>query len=263
MNKKLLIVGNWKCNPVTQKEAEHLFVSIKKEIKKINEVEVVVCPPSIYSFLFKQGKNKSKDNEIQLGAQNCFWENKGSYTGELSSLMLKDFECKYILIGHSERRDYFKEADNEINKKIKSVLKNRLKPILCVGEKSRDSFDSEGKPINEMSLIISEQVEKGLAGVSQSRISDVVIAYEPVWAIGTGIPCLPDDAMKAALLIKKTLTNLYSRSIAEKVKILYGGSVISQNAVDYIKSASMDGLLIGGASLNASEFVRIINKVVL
>jgi len=113
-----------------------------------------------------------------------------------------------------------------------------------------------------MSLIVSEQIEKGLAGISQSRIPDVIIAYEPVWAIGTGIPCLSDDAMKAALLIKKTLTNLYNRSIAERVKILYGGSVISQNAVDYIEDANMDGLLIGGSSLNASEFIKIINRII-
>ena len=255
MNKKLLIVANWKCNPSTQKEAEHLYISVKKEIKKLDEVETIICPPFVYLSLFKQ-------DIIQLGAQNCFWENKGAYTGEISPLMIKDLECKYIIVGHSERRGYFNEIDDDINRKIKSVLKNRLKPIFCVGEKSRDSFDSEGKPINEMSLVVSEQIEKGLAGISQSRIPDIVIAYEPVWAIGTGVPCLPDDAMKAALLIKKTLTGLYNRSIAERVKILYGGSVISQNAIDYIKGANMDGLLIGGASLNASEFIKIINKVI-
>jgi len=255
MSKKLLIIANWKCNPSTKKEAEHLFVSVKKEIKKLDEVEIVICPPFIYLSLFKQ-------DVIQLGAQNCFWENKGAYTGEISPLMIKDFGCKYIIVGHSERREYFNEADNDINKKIKSVLKNRLKPIFCVGEKSRDSFDSDGKPINEMSLIVSEQIEKGLTGISQSRIPDVIIAYEPIWAIGTGVPCLSDDAMKAALLIKKTLTGLYNRSIAERVKILYGGSVISQNAIDYIKGANMNGLLIGGSSLNASEFIKIINRVI-
>ena len=255
-NNKLLIVANWKCNPATQKEAEHLFISVKREIKKIDEVETVICPPSIYLSLFKQ-------KVIQLGAQNCFWEDKGAYTGEISSSMIKDFGCKYIIVGHSERRGYFNETDGEVNKKIKSILKNRLKPIFCVGEKDRDSFDSEGKLINEMSFIVSEQIEKGLIGISQSKIQDIAIAYEPVWAIGTGVPCLPDDAMKAALLIKKTLTGLYSREIAERVKILYGGSVISQNAIDYIKEANMDGLLIGGASLNASEFVKIIKRVII
>ena len=255
MNNKLLIVANWKCNPATQKEAEHLFISVKKEIKKIDKVETVICPPSIYLSLFKQ-------DVLQLGAQNCFWEDKGAYTGEVSPLMIKDFGCKYIIVGHSERRGYFNETDNEVNKKIKSILKNRLKPIFCVGEKDRDSFDSQGKLMNEMSLIVSEQIEKGLVGIPQGKISDIVIAYEPVWAIGTGIPCLSDDAMKAALLIKKTLTGLYSREIAERVKILYGGSVISQNAVDYIKEANMDGLLIGGASLNASEFIKIISRVI-
>ena len=132
MNNKLLIVANWKCNPATQKEAEHLFISVKKEIKKIDKVETVICPPSIYLSLFKQ-------DVLQLGAQNCFWEDKGAYTGEVSPLMIKDFGCKYIIVGHSERRGYFNETDNEVNKKIKSILKNRLKPIFCVGEKDRDS----------------------------------------------------------------------------------------------------------------------------
>ena len=149
-----------------------------------------------------------------------------------------------------------------INKEIKAALKVRLKPILCVGEQNRDSFDSEGGSINEMSLIVGEQVEKGLRDITQARVTDIIIAYEPVWAIGTDTPCLPDDAMKAALLIKKTLTGLYNRSIAERVKILYGGSVMSQNAIDYIKEANMDGLLIGGASLNATEFIKIVNRII-
>jgi len=258
MNKKILIIANWKCNPSTQKEAEHLFTAVKKGIKKSDKTEIIICPPFPYLSLFKK-----KTNAIQLGAQNCFWEDKGAFTGEVSSLMLKDIECKYVIIGHSERRNYFKESDVEINRKIKSVLKNRLKPILCVGEKDRDSFNPEGHPINEMSLIVGEQIKKGLADISQTKIPDIIIAYEPIWAIGTGLPCLPDDAMKAALLIKKTLTGLYNRSIAERVKIIYGGSVVSQNAIDYIKEANMDGLLIGGASLNANEFTKIINKIAL
>ena len=258
MNKKILIIANWKCNPSTQKEAEHLFTAVKKGIKKSDKTGIIICPPFPYLSLFKK-----KTNTIQLGAQNCFWEDKGAFTGEVSSLMLKDIECKYVIIGHSERRNYFKESDVEINRKIKSVLKNRLKPILCVGEKDRDSFNPEGHPINEMSLIVGEQIKKGLADISQTKIPDIIIAYEPIWAIGTGLPCLPDDAMKAALLIKKTLTGLYNRSTAERVKIIYGGSVVSQNAIDYIKEANMDGLLIGGASLNANEFTKIINKIAL
>lgn len=258
MNKKILIIANWKCNPSTKKEANHLFETIKKGLKKSDQAEIVICPPFVYLPFLSQIKGK---NFIEIGAQNCFWEDKGAYTGEVSSLMVKDLECKYVIIGHSERRVCFKESNVEINRKIKAALKNRLKPIFCIGEKDRDSFDSQGELINEMSLIVGEQIEKGLSGIAQAKIPDIVIAYEPVWAIGTGIPCLPNDAMKASLLIKKTLTNLYNRSIAERTMVIYGGSVISQNASDYISEANMDGLLIGGASLNASEFIKIINKI--
>lgn len=250
---KLLIVANWKMNPASQKEAEHLFVAIGKEINRIKDMEIVICPPSVYL-------NLTKDSFI-LGGQDCYWENKGAYTGEISPLMLKNSGCQYVIIGHSERRKCFQETDEMVNKKIKAALKNRLKPILCVGEEARDSFDSQGHPLNEMSLVIGQQIEKDLAGIAAARIREVVIAYEPIWAIGTGTACSPDDTMKAALFIKKTLTKLYNRTIAEKVKILYGGSVTSQNAADYIKKAAMDGLLIGGASLNATEFLKIVESL--
>lgn len=257
---KPLIIANWKMNPATRKEARHLFEVVRKGIKGIKEVEVVICPP----FVWLTNIEISKYRNINLGAQDCFWEEKGAYTGEISPLMLKDLGCQYVIIGHSERRQYFGQTDEMINKKIKAALKARLKPILCVGEKIRDTFDSEGRPLNEMSLVVKEQLEKDLSGVSIGRISDIIVAYEPVWAISTsnGLACSPDEAMKAALLIKKILTKLYTRQVAEQVRILYGGSVNSQNAADYIKGAGMAGLLVGGASLNASEFVKIVEKVV-
>ncbi|MBU1289763.1 triose-phosphate isomerase [Patescibacteria group bacterium] len=255
MSKEPLIIANWKCNPASKKEAEHLFGVLKKELRRIKKTEVVICPPFIFSSLFPARCS------LKLGGQNCFWENRGAFTGEVSPLMLKNLGCEFVIIGHSERKKYFQESDLIINKKLKAVLKNRLQPILCVGEEARDAFTAEGKPLNEMSLVVGEQVEKGLSGISSSRLGEIVIAYEPVWAIGTGMPCLPNDAMKAALLIRKTLTNLYSRNIAEKVRIIYGGSVNSQNASDYTKGAAMNGLLIGGASLNASEFVKIVKDV--
>lgn len=263
---KSLIVANWKMNPVGKKEAEHLFGILKKELSKIKDTEIVICPPFVWlneiqTLNSQTGNRVSKFIKLQFGGQNCFWENKGAFTGEISPGMLKNLGCQFVIVGHSERKKYFQEDDVIINKKLKAALKNRLRPILCVGEESRDAFTAEGASINEMSLIVSEQVEKGLSGISSSRLNEVVIAYEPVWAIGTGVPCLPNDAMKAALLIKKTLTNLYSRDIAEKVRILYGGSVNSQNAIDYIKDARMNGLLIGSASLNASEFVKIVQDI--
>ena len=261
MNQKPLVIANWKMNPATQKEAEHLFVAVKKEIRKIKEAEIVICPPFVWLGKFCSLLGSDISN-FQLGSQDCFWEEKGAYTSQISPLMLKNLGCRYVIIGHSERRKYFKESDELINKKIKTALKTRLRPILCLGEEVRDTFDSQGQPLNEMSLKVSEQLEKDLTGIPVAKIREIVIAYEPIWAIGTGIPCSSDEAMKAALFIRKTLAKFYNRPIAEKVKILYGGSVTSQNAADYVKGASMNGLLVGGASLNATEFVKIVEKVV-
>lgn len=249
-----IVIANWKMNPNTQKEVERLLDSLK-EIKK-GKVEIVICPPFPYLNLIK--------DKFVLGAQDCFWESKGSYTGEVSPSMLKDLGCQYVILGHSERKKHFNETDQSINLKLKAVLGVRLKPILCVGEETRDSFNHEGRPINEMSLIIREQVEKALIDVSEERIRDIVFVYEPVWAISTeesDNPCSADDAMKASLFIRKILTQLYDRKTAEKARIAYGGSVNSRNVLEYIKEANMDGVLVGSASLNASEFIKIIEKV--
>lgn len=255
---KMLIVANWKMNPVTLEEAERLFDSISKEIKGLGQESIVICPPFIYLQQLLTSVNSKK---IAFGGQDCFYQEKGAFTGEISPLMLKTLGCQYVIIGHSERKKYFQETDEIVNKKLQLVLKNRLKPILCIGEQARDAFDSQGKSVNEMSLVVGEQLERALSGISSGRIIDVAIAYEPVWAIGTGIPCLSDDAMKAALFIRKILTNLYNRSIADRVSILYGGSVASYNVIDYTKAAGMNGVLVGGASLNATEFIKIVKKV--
>jgi len=257
MNQKPLIIANWKMNPTTQKEAEHLFRSVDKEVRKIKEAEIVICPP----FVWLPVLGASARGGPVFGAQDCFWEEKGAYTSQISPLMLKNLGCQYVIIGHSERRKYFQESDEFINRKIQTALKTRLRPILCLGEEVRDTFNSQGQPLNEMSLKVGEQLEKDLMGIPAAKIREIAIAYEPIWAIGTGIPCSSDEAMKAALFIRKTLAKLYNRSTAEKVKILYGGSVDSQNAADYIKGAGMNGLLIGGASLNATEFVKIVERV--
>ncbi len=261
MDKKPLIIANWKMNPAQEKEVDHLFGAVFHGVAEINGAEVVICPPFVYLNKFKSFL-KSHLDKIGLGAQNCFYQDKGAYTGEISPLMLKNVNCQYVIIGHSERRKYFGESDEMVNKKIKAALKAGLDPILCVGEETRDTFDSRGKPTNEMSLFVGEQLEKNLSGISSARVREISIAYEPVWAIGTDNPCSPNEAMKAALFIRKILTKLYNRQAAEKARILYGGSVTGKNAADYIKEANMDGLLVGGASLNASEFVGIIKSVV-
>ena len=177
---KPLIIANWKCNPATSQEARHLFEAIEKGIKGVKNAEVIICPPYTYLSSFKI---------LTLGAQNCHWEMKGAYTGEVSPLMLKDLGCQYVIIGHSERRKYFGESDEVINGKLKSVLKARLRPVLCVGEETRDAFglfSGEEKSVGEMSLVVQKQLEEGLKGISVGRIKDIVIAYDPLWAIGAG-----------------------------------------------------------------------------
>lgn len=248
--KKLFIIGNWKMNPGTSAEAERLFDTVEKGIRKMKDmknIEVVICPPFVWLPIisaFASGRPVA-------GGQDCSWEQGGAFTGEVSGTMLKNLGCDYVIVGHSERRKYLGEINEMINKKLLAVFKARLKPILCVGEK-------EGEDIG---LVVKNQLFEGLRNINRAQARDLIIAYEPVWAIGTGNPCQPDDVMKAALFIRQTLSKLYSRKLAEEISILYGGSVNSKIAVDYIKEAGMNGLLIGGASLDGTEFVRIIKRV--
>lgn len=207
-------------NPQTLTEAKQLFEGVKKGIKNIKNSEVIICPPFIY--LSELGI-RNKELGIKLGAQDCFWEEKGAYTGEISAIMLKNLGCQYVIIGHSERRRYLKETDEMINKKIKAVLKVKLKPILCIDKISQIPKD----------------------------IENLIIAYEPLFAIGTGKPC---DWKKA-----KEMKDKIQKVSSKNTKVLYGGSVNSQNGVSYIKQAGFDGLLIGSASLNAKEFGKIVN----
>jgi len=245
---KLLIIANWKCNPMTQKQAERIFGTVKKGIRNIKNMEVVICPPFLYLSGLKIENSKLK---IQLGAQDCFWENNGPYTGEISPEMLRNLRVAYVIIGHSERRNYFGETNEMINKKLLAAFRAGLKPVLCVGEK-------EGE---DMLLVVKEQIEEGLKGINKAQAEELVIAYEPIWAIGTGSPCSSDDAMRATLFIRQTITKIYNRKIAEEVPILYGGSVNSKIAADYIKEAKMNGLLIGGSSLAGEEFIKIVKNV--
>ena len=216
-----LIVANWKCNPITLAKAKLLFNSVKKGIKNVKNVEVVICPPFIYiPYLLKP---KTYHLNPKFGAQDCFWEEKGAYTGEVSPKMLKDLGVEYVIIGHSERRA-LGETNEMINKKIRAALKSGLKPILCIDKIS--------------------QIKKDLK-------TGVIVAYEPLFAIGTGKVCSPEKAKKMKILIKKKVN----------CPALYGGSVNSQNAADYIEKAGFDGLLVGGASLDPKEFIQIIKNV--
>jgi triosephosphate isomerase (TIM) len=231
---KKLIVANWKMNPQTLKEATVLLESIKGGTRKIcpenPTAEVVICPPFVYlpvlSELLIEG--------LSLGGQDVFYEEKGAFTGEISPLMLKNMGCGYVIIGHSERRKNQKEDDKTINKKITACLKQGLKIILCVDKTS--------------------QVRNGLKGVSGNDLENIIIAYEPLFAIGTGKACGTEQAKK----MKESIV----REIKAKIPVLYGGSVDSQNAEAYVKEAGFDGLLVGGASLKADEFNKIIEKLI-
>ncbi len=228
---KPLIIANWKMNPQTLAEAKLLFNSIKAGIKNIKKVEVVICPPFIYLPELSMPGKLSRAN-IKLGAQDTFYEKKGAFTGEISLPMLKDFGCQYVILGHSERRRYFDETDEMINKKVKAALKNGLRPILCIEKIS--------------------QIKKGIKGIIKKDLKKIILAYEPVWAIGTGRACGIPEAKKANLSIRKILK--------ENV-FLYGGSVNSQNAGDFIKKAKFQGLLVGGASLDSKEFIKLVKNV--
>ncbi|NOQ68424.1 triose-phosphate isomerase [Patescibacteria group bacterium] len=245
-NSKLkYIVANWKMNPVSFGEADNLIKTIKKGIKKSDNAKIIICPPAVY--LSKIKTNSSFD----LGIQNISWEDSGAYTGEISAKMAKNIGTEYVIIGHSERRKYLGETDEMINLKIKATLKNNLKPILCIGETLKE------KQQDRAGEVIARQIEMALENIKKSQISNLMIAYEPIWAIGSGITPIVDEIMSVNLLIKKTISNLYNRKVADEVSILYGGSVNSKNAFDFVDKTGMDGLLVGGASLNGSEFVRI------
>jgi len=236
-------------NPPNQKEAKQLFYLKKNGLKNLKNIEVVICPPFSYLSSFK-----FPVPNFQLGAQNCFWEQSGAFTGEISPLMLKNLECQYVIIGHSERRRILKETDEMINKKLKAVLEAGLKPILCIGETQEER--NKGKT----ETILKNQIEKALKNVPSYKlqVTRFCIAYEPIWAIGTGKPCLLQEALKAKVFISKVLKVLLGKKIAEKIKILYGGSVSSKNGLSYIKEAKMDGLLVGAISLKPKEFIKLI-----
>ncbi len=231
---KKLIIANWKMNPGTLIKAKKLFNRVDK-IKTKNKI--VICPPFVYISKFKRAKPSQayQNSKLQLGAQDCFWTEEGPYTGEISPSMLKDLRVAYVIIGHSERRA-LSETEEIIEKKLRAALKTGLTPILCVGEKKGENAKR----------VINNQLKKDLKGISKKDLKKVIIAYEPVWAIGTGNFCSANKANKVREFIKEKLDN----------KILYGGSVNSKIAKDYLK-IGFDGLLIGNASLDAEEFRKI------
>ena len=251
---KRLIIANWKMNPDGFKRSKNLFLSIKKGVQGIKNVKVVICPPFVFLPHLK-----SRMNNLEIGAQDCFWENLpaggGAYTGEISPQMLKNLGCQYIIIGHSERRRYLGETDEMINKKIKKALSSKLKPIFCIGETKKEK--NRGQSLK----VLNSQISRGLKGIGKKEAKQVIIAYEPVWAIGTKKPCDTNTLLTQSLVIGGVIKKMFNPEISKRIPILYGGSVVSKNAASFIAEAKMSGLLIGGASLNKKEFIKIVKEV--
>jgi triosephosphate isomerase len=244
--RRLLIAGNWKMHK-TVPEALELVRELKERLKGVNDRDVLVCPP--FTALYPVGK-ELEGSSIKLGAQNMFYEREGAFTGEISPVMLKDAGCEYVILGHSERRKIFGETDELINRKVLSAAENGLIPILCVGE------TLEEREAGRTKEVVGRQVREGLKGFPAEV--ELVIAYEPVWAIGTGRSATPEMAQEVHKFIREVLTELFGQKKAGKTRILYGGSVKPENAKSLLEMEEIDGALVGGASLKAESFEKIV-----
>lgn len=243
-----IIAGNWKMNK-TVSEAVKLVEDLKPLVKGA-AAKVIVCP----TFVCLNEAVKAADgSSIGVGAQNMYYKDSGAYTGEISPVFLKDMKVEYVILGHSERRQYFKEDDSEINKKVAAALNHGLKPILCVGE------TLEQREAGTTFDVISSQIKGCLEGLGDRNLDDLIIAYEPVWAIGTGKTATSQDANDVIGFIRKQLRELLGNDVADKTRILYGGSVKSSNTKELMSMPEIDGALVGGASLDAAEFSKIVN----
>lgn len=240
--RKPIIAGNWKMHK-TVGEAVELVQELIGLVKDVKDVEVVVCP--VFTSLGAV-REQIKATNIKLGAQNMHWEKQGAFTGEISPVMLQDIGCDYVIIGHSERRQYFAETDETVNKKVKAAFEYGLTPIMCVGESlaERQNGDTE--------RVIATQVKGGLDGLSAAQVADLVIAYEPIWAIGTGVNASAEDANAVCAFIRSLVKDLFGKAAADAVRIQYGGSVKPENVSELMAKSDIDGALVGGASLNAS-----------
>ncbi|MCS6897251.1 MAG: triose-phosphate isomerase [Nitrospira sp.] len=244
----LLIVGNWKMNK-TASEAAAFLRTVAPRLPLSPAVEIVVAPP--FTALESACAALGRSSSIRLGAQNMFWEDQGAYTGEISAPMLKEFGCQYVILGHSERRRWFGERDEWVGKKIRAALAHDLKPIVCIGE----SLDQREQQRTEE--VLYQQLHNALADVSSHAMTAVIIAYEPIWAIGTGKAASVAQAAEAHQAIRKFLADRWSAEVAKSTRILYGGSVTPDNISGLLQSDQIDGALIGGACLQAESFVTI------
>ncbi len=246
--RKPVIAGNWKLFK-TSGEAVELVNTLLPLVKDIYGVEIIIAP----AFTVLSAVKKVIDGSgINLAAQDCFWEDEGAFTGEVSPKMLTDVGCSHVIIGHSERRQFFSETDDTVNKKIKATIKGGLTVIFCIGETLSER--EAGKTFE----VLEKQVTGGLSGISSEDLEQVIIAYEPVWAIGTGKTASEDQAQDAHLFIRNMISRLFSRNVSERIRILYGGSVKPENIKGLMSRPDIDGALVGGASLKAQSFASII-----
>jgi triosephosphate isomerase len=242
------VAGNWKMN-TTVTEAEKLVIEMLEKLDRVEGVEKVLCPPFVSLVAINMMLHGSS---VKLGAQNMYFETKGAYTGEISPLMLREL-CEFVILGHSERRWYFGDTDEIVNKKVKAALKDKLNPILCVGERLEENEAGKTEEV------INRQVTAALNGIEP--VSNLVIAYEPVWAIGTGKAASGEQAAATIRFIRAVVAKIWNENIAQDLRILYGGSVTSANIAEFISHPEIDGALVGGASLKAEEFVGIVEQI--
>jgi triosephosphate isomerase (TIM) len=245
-----LVVGNWKMHG-SLSEARALAQSLRDGLKRPRGVEVVVCPPFTAMAAVAEVLAGSA---VGIGAQNCHWESRGAFTGEISAPMLAELGCRLVLLGHSERRQIFREADDEINRKVVAALRHGLQPVLCVGETAEER--RQGLTFT----VVEGQLRAGWAGLSLDDMGRCLLAYEPVWAIGTGVNATPAQAAEVHGYLRGLATELGSKDLAQTVRILYGGSVKADNAAAVTQQPDVDGVLVGGASLQAQSFIAIAKK---
>jgi triosephosphate isomerase len=242
------IAGNWKMN-TTRAETTALVKALVDGTSNIQKTTIMIAPPFTNLTIAQTLLQNSK---IKLGGQDLYWEEKGAYTGEISALMLKDSGCEYVIIGHSERRQYFRETNQDVNRKILSALKHGLQPIVCVGE------SLENRERNQTLGVVEYQLRNSLANLTSEQCSSITIAYEPIWAIGTGRAATPADALEVHSYIRTLLAEMFGADRAEEVPIQYGGSVTAENIDSFIREVQIDGALVGGASLKSDSFLKII-----
>lgn len=249
--RKPIIAGNWKMNK-TASEAKEFAEAVKTKVPANDKVDSVVASPAMF---LQELVEAAKGTDLQISAQNCFWEDAGAYTGETSPAALADLGVQYVIIGHSERREYFHETDEEINKKAKAIINHGMTPILCCGE-TLETYEA-----GQTAEWIKGQITKGLDGIADEQVAAMVIAYEPIWAIGTGKSADAKIADEICGVVRSTVADLYSDDVASKVRIQYGGSVKPENIAEYMAKENVDGALVGGASLQPESFLALLDGI--